>query len=299
MSQNRASQASNLIDSHVEDLVRIGLTQNQAKVYVSALRSGTVKPSQIAVMCNIERAEAYRILESLSKLGLVEVLSKQPLKYMPVRPDKALLPQRKRLLRLIELEKTLEHELMSLTDREVDANPNVQIMFLPDGAIPQKRLDMIIRGKKDIRMCYPEAIFLDIVHGSDTLWRVTLEDVHARILTSISRPDQRIQRIVREISTCDSLFEIRHIDNTPPSFIITDNKETLLETNFKTGREHSNLWTNHPDYVAIFKDYFRRMWENSVGIQHRLNLLVTGTESFAQSSKGRDSIHQRIDEPAP
>jgi sugar-specific transcriptional regulator TrmB len=289
MSQSPTSQASNLIDSHVDDLVRIGLSQNQAKVYVSALRSGIVKPSQIAVMCNIERAQGYRILESLSKLGLVEVLSKQPLKYMPVHPDKALLPQRKRLLRLLELEKTLEHNLMSLTDREVDANLNVRAMFLSDGITPQKRLNMIAHCKKDIRMCYPEEKFLDIVYGSDTLWRLTFEDVHARMLTSLSRPDRRIQRIVRQISTCDNLFEIRHIHNTPPSFIITDNKEILLETNLKTGREHFNLWTDHPDYVAIFKDYFRRMWENSVGIQHRVDLLVTGTESIAQSSERRNS----------
>jgi len=267
----------------VEDLVRIGLTRNQARVYVSALRSGAAKPSQIALMCHIERAEVYRVLESLSKLGLVEVSSKQPLKYMPVRPDKALLPQRKKLLRLLELEKKLEHELMSLADREVDANANVQTVFLPDGIIAQKRLDMIARCKKDMRMCYPEAKFLDMIHGSDTLWKLALEDIHVRVLTSLSKPDERIRRIIREMSTCDNLLEIRHIDNTPPSFIITDNKETLLETNFNTGREHSNLCTNHPNYVAMFKDYFKRMWENSVSIQYRVDQLVARTVKLPPS----------------
>lgn len=60
-----------------EKLTRFGLTDKQIQVYLALLGKGSVTPLELSRQTNINRSTAYRILDSLVKLGLVEELIDQ------------------------------------------------------------------------------------------------------------------------------------------------------------------------------------------------------------------------------
>ncbi len=55
-------------------LLGLGLTVNQAKVYLAILKLEKSSVSQIAKLSKVRREDVYRILPSLEILGLIERL---------------------------------------------------------------------------------------------------------------------------------------------------------------------------------------------------------------------------------
>jgi len=68
-------------DSLTLVLKNIGLTDKEAKVYLSCLKNGTSVVSSIASAAGINRVTAYDILEKLKVRGLVSYFSKRKMKY--------------------------------------------------------------------------------------------------------------------------------------------------------------------------------------------------------------------------
>jgi len=55
-------------------LGRLGLTKNQASLYAVLVQGGPATISELAKRCGIHRANAYRIVSHLKKMGLIELL---------------------------------------------------------------------------------------------------------------------------------------------------------------------------------------------------------------------------------
>src|SRR3989338_6189543 len=70
---------------------RIGLTKNQAIVYVSLLKLGSSKVQNIIKESGLHRSRVYDCLENLEQLGFVSFVVKDFKKYFQaVKPDKLL-----------------------------------------------------------------------------------------------------------------------------------------------------------------------------------------------------------------
>lgn len=60
----------------VETLVDVGLSQNQAKVYIASRLLGPSKAAEIARVAQLKRSTVYPVIESLEKLGLMSIQMK-------------------------------------------------------------------------------------------------------------------------------------------------------------------------------------------------------------------------------
>jgi sugar-specific transcriptional regulator TrmB len=58
-------------DSLVKELIEIGLTEKEARVYLAALELGSATAQQIAAKATVERPSTYLAIEALKKKGLV------------------------------------------------------------------------------------------------------------------------------------------------------------------------------------------------------------------------------------
>jgi sugar-specific transcriptional regulator TrmB len=77
-------------DSHpLEVLKQLGLTQYQAKVYLSLIRNSESSTKQIARSTSLNRGNVHNALVELSQLGLVEKIISVPIKYKAVPIDDA------------------------------------------------------------------------------------------------------------------------------------------------------------------------------------------------------------------
>jgi len=77
-------------EKQVQTLVRLGLTVNQAKLYLASLRVGYATAKMLAQKSHIGREEVYRVLPYLEKFGLIKKHLGSPTAYEPIEPDEAM-----------------------------------------------------------------------------------------------------------------------------------------------------------------------------------------------------------------
>src|SRR3989344_6559137 len=72
-----------------EELIKLGLNKNEARIYFAGLQYGTFSASDIAAKAKIKRSTAYLSLDNLVKLGLAsEILDTRKKLYKVESPDK-------------------------------------------------------------------------------------------------------------------------------------------------------------------------------------------------------------------
>lgn len=86
-------------------LENIGLTEKEAKIYLSTLELGSNPVSKIATKAKLNRVTTYDILEKLTKKGLISSFTRAKVKYFTaLEPEKLVTEYQKRIA---ELEKSL------------------------------------------------------------------------------------------------------------------------------------------------------------------------------------------------
>ena len=73
-----------------ETLMKLGLSKNEARVYLFLARAGEKKASEISEALSLHRTETYRILRDLEKRGLVSSVFEKPLKFIATPFEKAM-----------------------------------------------------------------------------------------------------------------------------------------------------------------------------------------------------------------
>jgi sugar-specific transcriptional regulator TrmB len=77
-------------EKQVQTLVSLGLTTNQAKLYLTSLKIGYATAKVLAQNSHIGREEVYRVLPSLQNLGLIKKYLSSPTSYEPIDPNEAM-----------------------------------------------------------------------------------------------------------------------------------------------------------------------------------------------------------------
>lgn len=97
----------------VDVLVKLGLTELQAKTYLTLTQLKTAEVKKIAAQSNIARQDIYRIMPVLEELGLVEKIIATPILYkaIPLSEGTLMLFQRRK-----EEEAKLKSSLKLLVD---------------------------------------------------------------------------------------------------------------------------------------------------------------------------------------
>ena len=79
-------------DENTDLLLGLGLTLNQAKVYLAVIKLEKTTVGQVASFSKVRREDVYRILPSLEKMGLVERLLGKPTEIRATRISDAFKP---------------------------------------------------------------------------------------------------------------------------------------------------------------------------------------------------------------
>src|SRR5881396_1891039 len=117
-------------------LKEFGLTEYEAKVYVSLVESGTQAASELSRTASIPYSKIYEILGNLERKGWVETEQGRPSKYFAKAPSTALESSR------LRMENTLKSS-------QINATSELQPLY--DKKEVQERPDIwIVRGQSNI-----------------------------------------------------------------------------------------------------------------------------------------------------
>jgi sugar-specific transcriptional regulator TrmB len=140
-------------EKQVQTLVSLGLTTNQAKLYLTSLKIGYATAKALAQNSHIGREEVYRVLPSLQNLGLIKKYLSSPTSYEPIDPNEA-------MAILINNKSNELSEIKRKAVEFVDHCPRVKKksdendMFLMITSI-DKALHMLIQAYKDAnQLCF-------------------------------------------------------------------------------------------------------------------------------------------------
>ncbi|MCK4445106.1 MAG: TrmB family transcriptional regulator, partial [Thermoplasmata archaeon] len=71
-------------EERLSKMKELGLTDYQARVYLTLLDLGQSKASQIPTISRVPRTRIYSTMNQLHEKGLVEIIPESPIKYKPV-----------------------------------------------------------------------------------------------------------------------------------------------------------------------------------------------------------------------
>lgn len=100
----------------IDGLVRLGLTEYEAKAYVAMVTIGEGGINDISQQSGIPRSRVYDVMERLAKKGFVEVGAIKPLRYRAVDPDQVVNQIWMEHSRTTEMTRTSLKEIRRRTD---------------------------------------------------------------------------------------------------------------------------------------------------------------------------------------
>jgi sugar-specific transcriptional regulator TrmB len=295
-------------DKLIQELTSFGLTGNEAKVYLSLLQLRNANASEIAKLAGIPRQEIYRVLPSLEKLEIVEVIIDKPTKYLAIGPQDVL----KQLIRLQEenLKKqlgelrrskmVLESELKALEGRSAGlAIPKPVRFMLISGQhlINEKIEEMLQNAKSEVLWIAPKVeIRSAVAHDRDRfLCDCAKRNVKVRIVTEIDAKN------VDDVEKLSKFCQIRHSLGVNSVATIIDNRELIIgsaihssENSVENELMHE-LWTNDSGHINLMKDFFEKVWNISVPATRGIEAIRSGklVETFAVL-QGRETVKAKL-----
>ncbi len=252
----------------IEKLMELGLTQNEAKAYVTLVELGAAAPLDVAALSGVPVAKIYYVLSELERKGIVESQQGKPKLYRAVEPSRALEMLAERYM---EAKREAMKLLKALASR---------------GRKVDTRTIWIIRGKRNILNRIKTVIrnaetSLAVASTDEVLTILSRDLAHAvgrgvNLSMVVYKTKERSTKALVEKFKRDAMVRIR--DVVAPSMFIADDEigvayitEALYRAPGK--RVETALLIEDEDFLPIFGTYFRFfLWYPS--------RLVTSPEEF-------------------
>ena len=263
------------LERKILQLCQFGLTPLQAKVYLALLRLGHGGAGEIAREARANRAETYRVLKKLQKLGLVEVYLARPKQFNPVYPVKALsnllAHMKERITKLMGMKEEIGHWLISIMGKTsiVPEVGEVRFQIIDDrNQVYNKVREMFKRAEDEISVILGKVELPRIIRRGldDTLRTCARKGIKIKIITQIDAHN------LRGVKALLNFCEIRHYDDISFHTVIVDNKEIILgaaNMGYPSDKmKEANLWTNSPSLINALQDFFDRLWHDSMTVSY-------------------------------
>ncbi len=259
-------------DQHV--LIQLGLTSQQAKVYLALSKFQQASVQEISNCVGIDKSEVYRATLELHKLGLIEKMISKPVKYSIVSVEAGIhfLIKRKKCEDLSLEQKAKELiKLNSPKKSIIEPNPRENISYAYRSETYSSKKEELYRKTKSS---------IDIITN---LERERKLNPHYKALRNLAKKGIKF-RVIIEVpyineETRQRMRSLLNLYNNAFPFRITtrkiamplgifDKKEVLLYISETTNyTEASLVHTNNPRIVNLVTEYFENLWEKGEEIR--------------------------------
>lgn len=245
----------------LQTLMRLGLNNSQAKVYLIMTNVRATKAKAIWKLSKVGRQDIYRILQELQKTGLIEKIVASPTEYraLPLAEGVSILFQRKKS----EIAK-LQIEATKLVETR---GPNLQTVFSDQYQcimIPEKEA-FHLRASQSIERVqknYDVSSTLKRISSSSPQYFSKAVEKGVQVRVIVNTEDKDCFEKLEQPFWKEPNFELRRIPHSPDSaFAILDKSELWIATITEVGlSEAPYLWSTFPSLVNLAQNYFETQW---------------------------------------
>ncbi|KPV63773.1 MAG: Sugar-specific transcriptional regulator TrmB [Candidatus Bathyarchaeota archaeon BA1] len=239
-------------------LHELGLTEYEARAYLSLIEKGAVTANQLSEYANVPYSKIYETLNSLDRKGWIETEEGRPKRYYPRSPSEALGAAKLRLENMTKSwEQAFLSELQPLYERrEIREKPDIWILRGEFNMLAKLR-EVLDKAKSELMIAAPMLTKTLVESIVPTLMRLPRTGV--RVLFMVSRDVKE-----GDIGKIANVAEVRVRDHMFGGGVIVDDEEVVL----LLGEEKPTLvlWSDHMGLVRFAKDYFQYLWNSSEGL---------------------------------
>ena len=274
----------------VDALTSFGLTEYEAKVYLTLVVKGVQKASALADLSDIPRPHVYSVIKLLHEKGLIIIIPEKVTKYQALPLDAVLgklLEERMASIRSLE---SIGKELSSMIKDKgsAAATDESEKVHLYNGrwAIADLIRKMMGRAAASCEIVTNDKSFvLGAGAYEQDLIGLHKKNVQARLLVPVDRDtlamvDRLAQRA--EIRHLDSMDELGLLDggeapgNTFLRVVVVDDAEVLFVRALPGGGEESAIWSGQKELARMIRLMFKHMWRNAPDVETKKKEIEMG-----------------------
>ena len=264
----------NPLDERIRTLQGLGLTNNQAKIYLASLQTGCSTVKSIAHYAQIGREDVYRVLPSLQDLGLLKKHIGSPTLFEPVDPAEVV-----SLLLGNKMEELSELKAKALQFVEHCKNQSKD-SFSDDSFVMVTNVNIAINTLIDsIKKTSQSWIFTSgfdrfIVRQNMPKKQLQIKEMYnavqrgVKIKAVLDQPNDRMK--LQKVSFGNPIsrafiehenFQYRYIDSQHAGLLsIFDDKLMFIETQQGPRVLIPQLWSNNRVLLALGRSFFDQAW---------------------------------------
>jgi sugar-specific transcriptional regulator TrmB len=250
-------------------LTELGLSNVQAKIYLTLAKSRTLKASEISSLSGVARPDVYRVLIQLEEAGLVEVMMCKPEEFHAISIEKcvSILIQR-RILKTAELQQkvlTLTHDFKRDAAKE-EPEEKYQFMLISNKDAVYAKAEKMTRSAQE-RICFlalKKRIIVWLFNSIPLLEETLARKVSCQIVLPKNEKDQGFDELTETLGKYSN-FSLRLLSESPDiGFSVWDRKEVLMNNlSIDSLSPHPTLWSNNKSIVELSQNYFDLMWQKA------------------------------------
>ena len=256
-------------DENTDLLLGLGLSLNQARVYIAILKLEKTTVGQVSKFSKVRREDVYRILPSLEKLGLVERLLGKPTEVRATFISDALKllvaeEKRKSDERLLEMKNTIKKLSLKDWTQRLPEEESIYILIPDKAAILAKTSNLIRDSRKEVALIADKEIITTVLAKClDECKQAIKRGVQIRLIFEENSPDGLLRDKVKNLIGV-ALVHVKFQREPLNHFIMSDDKEGLITTSKESGLgESPSLWTNNGNLLGVLRSSFESDWERS------------------------------------
>ena len=250
-------------------LIGLGLTVNQAKVYLAVIKLSKTTVGQVANFSKVRREDVYRILPSLEKMGLIERLLGKPTEIRATRISDALsflVAEEKGKLdnKIVGMKEIVQKLTLKEWKQEPVGDKNIYILIAERNSILAKTAELIKNSQKEIALIAAKDWIIPVLaHFSVESKGAIKKGAHIRLIFEGQNPDSMLKEKVKKLIGSASV-QVKFHPEPLNHFIMSDDKEALITTS-KESRlgESPSLWTNNSNLIGVLRDGFESDWQKA------------------------------------
>jgi sugar-specific transcriptional regulator TrmB len=260
----------------ITTLVKLGLTVNQAKIYLSNLKSGIATAKKIAEYSKISTQDTYRVLKSLQKLGIVEKQLSSPTLFKAISIKKTItnLLKQKKIeydnLQIASVDLTKKQEYIKKVIKDKEKQYSRFLIISGKKAIFAKSNQVISKATKSACISTLwESGSKGVVIFADLVKKALERGVKFRFIINIplDQKNNFLKKIVKDYAT-NPFVEYRFMERDPKKkhlvFSIFDDNDGLFSIKEASLGESPLLWSNNKQFIELVQNAFEFLWHKAI-----------------------------------
>lgn len=224
----------------VDSLRRLGLTEYEARAYISLAELGPSAPRDVAQRAKIPYPSAYDALKTLVSKGWAEVAASRPTIYTPRSPA---VIGRETIAGLREAFEQLDKIYKDVSSR----TPRAEIIYTVMGRdrVLKKMFEMLDRAEKSVTIVLP--------------WNSPLNSLILRKLQDLERRKVEVKLMTDSSDAQSSIRKARFRKPVLAVDLLMDEREALIGL-----LDYSACgWVENRFIAAHFREFLNLMWNSS------------------------------------